>query len=157
MSGLEVGIKGAEFYENNFSGFKHRIFWIEGWGGKKKPTKDIKIHHNKFKNCGNAMNLGPNGNGVTNLKFYDNMIQSCNGIAMGMGGKKKLINISITDNIFVNAKRAISLNGQKQQYVNLHINGNQAYSSKEGLKNRVKGLKFSGSKPVIMKKGLPKN
>ena len=30
MSGLELGIKGAEFYENTFSGFKHRIFWIEG-------------------------------------------------------------------------------------------------------------------------------
>ncbi len=39
MSGLELGIKGAELYDNNFSGFKHRIFWIEGWGGKKNLLK----------------------------------------------------------------------------------------------------------------------
>ena len=115
MSGLELGMKGAEFYENTISGFKHRIFWIEGWVGKKKHTKDINIHHNTFNSCGNAMNLGPNGNGVENLKFYDNWIQSCNGVAMGMGRNKKLVNIALTDNIFVNAKKDIRLSGKSNQ------------------------------------------
>ncbi len=157
MSGLELGIKGAEFYENTFSGFKHRIFWIEGWGGKEKPTKYISIHHNTFNDCGNAMNLGPNGNAVENLKFYDNWIQSCNGVAMGMGGNKKLVNIAITDNIFINAKTAISLHGQSKQYVKLLIADNKAYSSKVGLDNNVKGLNIRQSNPVTLKKGLPAN
>ncbi|NJO29970.1 MAG: right-handed parallel beta-helix repeat-containing protein [Richelia sp. SL_2_1] len=155
MSGLELGIKGAEFYENTFSGFKHRIFWIEGWGGKKKPTKDIIIHNNQFNNCGNAMNLGPNGNGVENLKFYDNVIQNCNGVVMGIGGEKKLINISVTDNIFVNSQKAITLHGQSKQYVNLRIAENKAYASKFGLDNKVDGLNVSGTNPVSLKKGLP--
>jgi hypothetical protein len=155
MSALELGIKGGEFYENTFSGFKHRIFWIEGWGGKKKPTKNISIHHNRFNNCGNAMNLGPNGNGVENLKFYDNVIVNCNGVAMGMGGEKKLINISITDNIFVNAKKAITLNGKSKQYVNLNIADNTAYNSQLGLSNKVNGLNVPGSNAVTLKKGLP--
>ncbi|MEB3219731.1 MAG: right-handed parallel beta-helix repeat-containing protein [Nostocales cyanobacterium 94392] len=155
MSGLELGIKGAEFYENTFSGFKHRIFWIEGWGGKKKPTKDISIHHNQFNNCGNAMNLGPNGNGVENLKFYDNVIENCNGVAMGIGGEKKLINISVTDNVFVNAQKAISLHGKSKQYVNLRIAGNKAYTSKVALDNQVDGLNVSGANPVTLEKGLP--
>jgi hypothetical protein len=155
MSGLELGIKGAEFYENTFSGFKHRIFWIEGWGGKKKSTKNISIHDNKFNDCGNAMNLGPNGNGVANLKFHDNWIESCNGIAMGMGGNKKLVNITLTDNIFVNAKKAISLYGKSKQYVKLRIAGNKAYSSKVALDNNVKGLNIRQSNAVTLKKGLP--
>lgn len=155
MSGLELGIKGAEFYDNTFSGFKHRIFWIEGWGGKKKPTKDISIHHNTFNSCGNAMNLGPNGNGVENLKFYDNWIQRCNGVAMGMGGNKKLVNIALTDNIFVNAKKAISLHGKKEQYAKLRIAKNKVYSSKVGLDNNVKGLNIRKSNAVTLKKGLP--
>ena len=155
MSGLELGMKGAEFYDNTFSGFKHRIFWIEGWGGKKKPTKDISIHHNQFNNCGNAINLGPNGNGVQNLKFYDNFINRCNGVAMGMGGNKKLANISIADNVFVNAKKAIVLHGKKQQYVNLRIIDNKAYSSKIGLDNNVDGLKVGKKNAVTLKKGLP--
>ncbi len=154
MSGLELGIKGAEFYENTFSGFKHRIFWIEGWGGKKKPTKDISIHDNKFSNCGNAMNLGPNGNGVENLKFYDNVIVSCNGVALGMGEQKKLINVALTDNIFVNAENTISLYGQSMQYVKFRVAGNKAYNSKVGLVNKVDGLNF-GSNAVTLKKGLP--
>ncbi len=157
MSGLELGIKGAEFYENTFSGFKHRIFWIEGWGGKKKPTKDITIHHNTFNDCGNAMNLGPNGNAVENLKFHDNWIQSCNGVAMGMGGNKQLVNIALTDNIFVNAKKAITLSGKSKQYVKLRIAGNKAYSSKVGLDNNVDGLSLRQSNPVTLKKGLPAN
>lgn len=157
MSGLELGIKGAEFYENTFSGFKHRIFWIEGWGGKKKPTKDINIHHNTFNDCGNAMNLGPNGNGVENLKFHDNWIHSCNGVAIGMGGNKKLINIALNDNIFVNAKKAISLYGQSKQYVKLLVADNKAYSSKVGLDNNVNGLNIRQSNPVTLKKGLPAN
>ncbi len=155
MSGLELGIKGAEFYENTFSGFKHRIFWIEGWGGKKKPTKNISIHHNKFNDCGNAINLGPNGNGVENLKFHDNWIQSCNGIAMGMGGNKKLVNIALTDNIFVNAKKAISLSGKSNQYLKLRIAGNKAYKTKVGLDNNVKGLNIRQGDAVTLKKGLP--
>ena len=155
MSGLELGIKGAEFYENTFSGFKDRIFWIEGWGGKKKPTKDITIHHNTFNDCGNAMNLGPNGNGVENLKFYENWVQSCNGVAMGMGANKKLVNIAVTDNVFVNAEKAISLSGKSKQYVKLRIAANKVYSSKVGLDNNVKGLNIQISDAVSLKKGLP--
>lgn len=155
MSGLELGMKGAEFYENAFSGFKHRIFWIEGWGGKNKPTKDISIHHNTFHSCGNAMNLGPNGNGVVNLKFHDNWIQRCNGVTMGMGGNKKLVNIALTDNIFVNAKKAISLYGRSKQYVKLRIAQNEVYNSKVGLDNKVNGLNVPRSNAVTLKKGLP--
>lgn len=155
MSGLELGMKGAEFYENTFSGFKHRIFWIEGWGGKKKPTKDINIHHNTFNSCGNAMNLGPNGNGVENLKFYDNWIHNCNGVAMGMRINKKLVNIALTDNIFVNAKKVIRLSGKSNQYVKLRIAGNKAYNSKVGLDNNVKGLNIRQNDAVTLEKGLP--
>ena len=155
MSGLELGIKGAEFYHNDFSGFKHRIVWIEGWGGKKKPTQNVKIHHNHFNNCGNAMNLGPNGNGVKNINFYDNYIDSCNGISMGMKGRKKLINISISNNIFVNAKQTIRLHGNNQQYVNLLITGNKAYNSQAGLINKVNGLKIRGNDAITLKQGLP--
>ncbi|MGD1911119.1 MAG: right-handed parallel beta-helix repeat-containing protein [Rivularia sp. (in: cyanobacteria)] len=155
MSGVELGMKGAELYDNNFSGFKHRIFWIEGWGGKKKPTKNINIHDNKLNNCGNAMNLGPNGNGIQNLKFDNNFIDRCNGIAMGMGGNKKLINVSITNNTFVKATKAITLNGKSQQYVNLNIAGNQAYNSKIGLDNKVNGLKINIINGVTLKQGSP--
>jgi len=157
MSGLELGIKGAELYDNNFSGFKHRIFWIEGWGGKKKPTKNINIHDNKFNNCGNAMNLGPNGNGIVNLKFHHNFIHNCNGIGMGMKANKKLINVSVTNNIFVNAQTAISLRGKSKQYINLRIVGNQAYNSKIGLDNKVNGLKIPTNNAVILKKGSLNN
>ena len=155
FAALELGIKGAELYENSFSGFKNRIFWIEGWGGKEKPTKNIKIHDNKLYNCRNAMLLGPNGNGVENLSFYENYIENCNGINMGMKGNNKLINISIIDNIFINAKRAITIRGKIEQYVNLLINNNKAYSSQVGLYNNVKGLKVGDNNPVTLKKGLP--
>jgi hypothetical protein len=74
---------------------------------------------------------------------------------MGMGGEKKLINISITDNIFVNAKKAITLNGKSKQYVNLNIADNTAYNSQLGLSNKVNGLNVPGSNAVTLKKGLP--
>ncbi len=71
------------------------------------------------------MNLVPNGNGIVNLKFHHNFIHNCNDMSMGMKANKKLINVSVTNNIFVNAQKAIALRGQSKQYVNLRITGNQ--------------------------------
>lgn len=148
MSAVEVGLKGAEFYENNFVGFKHRIFWIEGWGGGTKGVKNLRIYRNRMRDCGGQMNLGPHGRSIDNVAYFNNTARNCGGIGVGQKVGNTYTNLFIANNNTMNAGGFLSFWGTATQYQNVVVTRNVLVNVTRGVGGNANPV-VTGADPVM--------
>ncbi|MBW4595866.1 MAG: hypothetical protein KME46_23940 [Brasilonema angustatum HA4187-MV1] len=133
MSAVEIGLKGADFFENTIDGFRDRAFWMEGWGGEKKGVRNVRFYRNVLKNCGEILTIGPHGNSIDAIDIFNNTSKACGGINISPKRGNTYKNINILNNLIQDVPGAFAFWGEKAQYANITLASNLLINVKKGI------------------------